>query len=98
MGKNIIDLSGGQINDPSSGKEFSLPFLPATSSSPSQTLVAHALLLLELQRYKDIVRCGVAMIVSEIPGHLQKQLTETLIVQFAPSLFQQLGAPLAPSL
>ena len=36
--KNIIDLPGGQINDRSSGKHFSLPFLPATPSSPSRTL------------------------------------------------------------
>ena len=28
----IIDLPGGQINDPSSGKHYSLPFLPATTS------------------------------------------------------------------
>ena len=28
-----IDLPGGQINEPSSGKCFSLPFLPATPSS-----------------------------------------------------------------
>ena len=34
----IIDLPGGQINDPSSGKHYSLPFLPATPSSPSRIL------------------------------------------------------------
>ena len=34
----IIDLPGGQINDPSSGKYFSLPFLPATPSSSTWTL------------------------------------------------------------
>ena len=34
----IINLPGGQINDPSLGKDFSLPFLPSTPSSPSQTL------------------------------------------------------------
>ena len=28
--KNIIDLPGGQINDPSLGKHYSLQFLPAT--------------------------------------------------------------------
>ena len=33
----IIDLPGGQINDPSSEKHYSLPFLPATPSSPSRT-------------------------------------------------------------
>ena len=68
----IINLPGGQINDPSSGKHFSLPFLPATPSSPSRTLEglfeltwrpSRALdspraLLPELQRYKDTVRCA----------------------------------------
>ena len=34
----IIDLPVGQINDPSSGKHYSLPFLPATPLSLSQTL------------------------------------------------------------
>ena len=62
----LIDLPGGQINDPSSGKHYSLPFLPATPSSASRTLEglfeltqrpSRALdsphtLLLELQRYK----------------------------------------------
>ena len=36
--EEIIDLPGGQINVPSSGKHYSLYFLPATPSSPSQTL------------------------------------------------------------
>ena len=31
-------MPGGQIDDPSSGKDYSLPFLPATPSSPSRTL------------------------------------------------------------
>merc|ERR1712077_13918 len=58
---------GGQINDPSSGKHYSLPFLPATPSSPSRTLKglfeltrrpsraldSPRVLLPELQRYKD---------------------------------------------
>ena len=62
----------GQIDDPSSGKYFSLPFLPATLSSLSQTLEvlfeltrrpSRALnspcaLLLELQRSKDTDRCA----------------------------------------
>ena len=64
-----MHLLGGQINDPSSGKHYSLPFLPATPSSLSQTLEglfeltrrpSRALdspaLLPELQRYKDTVR------------------------------------------
>ena len=36
--KKIIHMPGGQINDPLSGKVFSLPFLPENPSSPSQTL------------------------------------------------------------
>ena len=73
--KKIIDLPGGQINDPSSGKHYSLPFLPATPSSPSRTLeglfeltrrpsraldLSHALLL-ELQRYKDVRCCALGI-------------------------------------
>ena len=95
MGKNIIDLSGGQISDPSSGKDFSFPFLPATPSSLSRTLAPHTLLLLELQIYKDIVWCGAA-IVAEIPEHLQKQLTETL--SLCTLIVPTIGSPLAPSL
>ena len=38
--KAIIDLSGGQINDPSAGKHNSLTFLTTTPSSPSPTLRA----------------------------------------------------------
>ena len=41
-----------------SGKYFSLPLLPATPSSLSQTLNLPRVLLLELQRYKDTVRCA----------------------------------------
>ena len=48
--KKVIDLPGGQINEPSSGKHYSLPFLPATPSSPSRALLP------ELQRNKDTVR------------------------------------------
>ena len=65
-------MPGGQINDPSSGKYFSLSFLPVTPSSPSRSLEglfeltrrpSRALdspraLLPELQRYKDTVRCA----------------------------------------
>ena len=89
----IITLSGGQINDPSLGKHFSLLFLPATPSSPSRTLEglfeltrlpSRALnspraLLPELQRYKDTVRCGA--LGAEVPGHCQEQVTQTLIVR-----------------
>ena len=69
----IIDLHGGQINEPSWGKHYSLPFLPATPSSPSRAL------LLELHRYKDTVRC--AALGAEVPGHRQQQLTQTWIVR-----------------
>ena len=85
-------MPGGQINDPSSGKHYSLPFLPATPSSPSRTLeglfeltrrpsLALDLprpLLPELQRYKDTVRCAALGV--EVPGHHQEQWTQTLIV------------------
>ena len=64
--KKIIDLPGGKINDPSSGKHYSLPFLAATPSPPSwtleglfeltrrpsQALDSPSALLAELQRYK----------------------------------------------
>ena len=76
----IIDLHGGQINDPSSGKHFSLPFLPATPSSPSRTLEglfelklrpsraldSTRMLLPELQRITDTARC--AALGAEVPG------------------------------
>ena len=75
------------------GKHYSLPFLPATPSSPSWTLEglfeltrypSRALdspraLLLVLLRYKDTVRCGA--LGAEVPGHCQQQLTQTLIVR-----------------
>ena len=77
---------------PQSGKHFSLPFLPATPLSLSQTLEglfgltrrpSRALdlpraLLPELQRNKDTVRCAALGV--EVPGHRQDQLTQTLIV------------------
>ena len=67
----LIDLPLGQINDPSSGKHYSLPFLPATSLSPPRTLkglfeltqrpsralASPRALLPRLQRIKDIVKC-----------------------------------------
>ena len=39
--KNFIDLPGGRINHPSSGKHLYLSFLKATPLSPSQTLNSH---------------------------------------------------------
>ena len=78
---------------PSSGKHYSLPFLPATPSSPSRTLEglfeltrrpSRALdspcaLPPELQRYKDTVRS--AALGAEVPGHRHQQLTQTSIVR-----------------
>ena len=70
------------------GKYFYLPFLPAISSSPSQTLEGRCVspkspqfastLRPELQRIKDTVDCG--SLGAEVQGHCQKQLTQTLIV------------------
>ena len=83
----IIDLPGGQINDPSWEKQYSLPFLLETPLSlsrtfeglfeltwrPSRALDLPRALLLELQRYKDTVRC--AALGTEVPGHCQEQLS-----------------------
>ena len=79
----LIDLLGGQITDPQSGKHYSLPFLLATPLSPSRTLEglfeltrrpsraldSPRVLLPELQRYKDTVRR--AALGAEVPGHRQ---------------------------
>ena len=76
----------------SSGKRYSLLFLPATPSSPSRTLEglieltrrpslafdSPRTLLPELQRYNDTVRC--AALGAEVPGHRHEKLTQTLIV------------------
>ena len=83
--KSLICLMGKYF---SSENHFSLLFLPATPLSPSRTLEglfeltrrpSRALdspraLLLELQRYKDTVRCGA--LGAEVPGHRQQQLTQ----------------------
>ena len=72
-------------------KILSLTFLLATPSSPSRTLEglfelarrpSRALdspreLLLELQRYKDTIRCGA--LAAEVPGQCQERLSQTLI-------------------
>ena len=94
--KKIIVLPGGQINDPSSGKRYFLPFLPATPLSPTRTLegllTLHPsraldlpLLLPELQRDKDIVRC--VTLGAEVPGHCQEQRTQILIVRLLETHF-----------
>ena len=65
---------------PSSGKHYSLPFLPATPSSlsqtlkrlfeltrrPSRALASPRALFPEILRYKDTVRC--AALGAEFPG------------------------------
>ena len=80
--------SGEQVNDPSLGKHFSLPFLPATFLSPSlilewlfeltlrpsRALDSPRALLSELQRSKDTIRSGA--LGAEVPGHRQQQLTQ----------------------
>ena len=95
--KSLISLKGKSMSP--SGKYFSLPFLPATPSSPSRTLEglfeltprrSRALdspraLLPELQRYKDTVRC--ATLGAEVTGHRQEQLTQTLIVHLSKTHF-----------
>ena len=84
-GGTLLDLPEGQINDPLSGKYFSLPFLPATPSSPSQTLDSPFALPPELQIYKDTIRCG--ELGAKVPVHGQKQLTKTLIVHLLKNAF-----------
>ena len=60
---------------------------------PSQALDSPRSLLPELQRYKDTVRC--VALGAEVPGHHQKQLTQTLIVRLLKMyffwLFQKIG-------
>ena len=73
------------------GKHYSHPFLSATPSSRSQTLEGLFELtrrpfmgpqprlvrcIPELQRYTDTMRC--VSLNTELPGHLQIQLTQTL--------------------
>ena len=70
---------------PHRGNPYSLPFLPATPSSPSRALDSPRALLPELQRYKDTVRC--AALGTEVPGHRQQQLTQTLIVRLLKTHF-----------
>ena len=77
---------------PHRGKHYSLPFLPATPSSPSRTLEGlfeltrrpsrPRALLPELQRHKDTVRCAALG-----PGHREQQLTQTLMVRLLKTHF-----------
>ena len=52
---------------------------------PSRALNSPRALLLELQRYKDTVRCAARG--AEVPGHRQQLLTQTLIVRFLKTHF-----------
>ena len=93
----IINFPVGRVNDPLSGKHFSLPFLPAIPLSLSRTLEGFfeltrdlqgpspRALLPELQRQKDTVRC--AVLGAEVPGHRQQQLTQTLVVRLLKTHF-----------
>ena len=88
---------------PRLGKRLSLPFLPATPSSPSHTLgglfemTQHyswvidlpRALLWELQRNEDTIRCVV--LGAEVTDHHQRQLAQTLMV---PSLKNTLFTPM----
>ena len=62
-------MPGGQINDPSSGKHYSLPFLPATPLSPSRTLEG---LFEQTQRPSKALDSPRALLPdTEIQGHSQ---------------------------
>ena len=52
---------------------------------PSRALDSPRMLVLELQRYKDTVRC--AALGAEVPGHRLKQMTQTLIVRLLKTHF-----------
>ena len=78
-----------------SGKHHSLPFpnqLPSLLEGVfeqtwplSRALNLEAYVASELQRNKEIVRC--AELSTEVPGHCQEQLTETLIVRLLKKHF-----------
>ena len=86
--KSLICLEGKSMT-PHRGKTIlfrssqQLPLLRLGPSKgflrcPSRTLDSPRALLPELQRYKDTVRC--AALGAEVPGHRQKQLTQTFIL------------------
>ena len=74
-----------------------LKFVPATplywtlegllelTRRPSRALDSPRALLLELQKYKDTVRC--ATLGAEVTEHRQKQLTQTLIMRLLKTHF-----------
>ena len=71
-------MPGGQINvnDPSSGKLFSLPFLTANSLISVSDLglaLCYASVIKEIQGNHQVCR-------AEVPGQRQEILTQTLIV------------------
>ena len=55
---------------------------------PSRALDSPIALLPELQRYMDTFRCAAPG--AEVPGHCQKQLTQTLIVRLLKTQFTSL--------
>ena len=104
--KSFIYLEG---NVPSFGNHFSGLFVPATPSSLSRTLEGLLeltqcpsrasdlpyVLLRELQRSKDTVRC--VTLCAKAPRHCQEQLIHTLIVRLFKThfflLFQKIEGP-----
>ena len=54
-------------------------------SDPSRALDSPRVLLPELQRYKDAIKCGA--LGAEVPGHRQEQLRQTLIVRLLKTHF-----------
>ena len=77
--KYLTDLPSKQINEG----------LFELTRRPSRALNSPRALLSELQRYKDTLRCDA--LGAEVPGHRQKQLTQTLIVRvFENALFYTL--------
>ena len=79
-GKSITPLRGNTIILRSSQQLPRLRLRPLKSffeltRSPSRALDLPCALLPELQRYKDTSRCAALGV--EVPGHRQKQLTQT---------------------
>ena len=89
----FFDIPGGQIKDPSLGNHYSLPFLPVTlyvsvldtwkafwvDKAPFLgPRLSPRVLLPELQRYKDTVRC--VKLGAEVP-QLPWTSTQTMIVR-----------------
>ena len=63
------------------GNTFLLPAPPSNSLVSVSVPRLPRVLLPELKRYKDTVRC--AALGHEVPGHGQEQLTQTLFIENA---------------